>query len=334
MNRYTAITIGDIKGIGIDIFLELLKRKKIKNVILFTNFNIIQRYLKNNDQNFKLNVVNINNKEISFKKNYLNIFDYDCTSHYENTYKSIKIAFKYCKKYNFKGLITLPIRKDLIKNNIDKNFTGHTEFLQELDNKRYANMIMYHDKIIISPITTHLKLSSVSNYIKKKNFLKNQILNLYKTLKIDFNIKKPRLIISGLNPHAGENGKIGDEEIKYIKPVINKLLKKNINITGPYPADSMLLKERLKYYDSYIFMFHDQALIPFKMISKFSGINYTGNLSIIRLSPDHGTAYNLKGSKNISTVSLEKCFRLINKININRKKKNKSKKVTKSKFYN
>ena len=137
-------------------------------------------------------------------------------------------------------------------------------------------------------------------------------------MKKDFNIKQPKIIISGLNPHAGENGKLGNEEIKIISPVVKKLKSKGIKIQGPYSADSLLINKNLKYYDCFIFLFHDQALIPFKYISKFSGVNYTGNLDIIRVSPDHGTAYNLVGSKNISYKSFLNCFKLVMKISKNR----------------
>ncbi len=132
-------------------------------------------------------------------------------------------------------------------------------------------------------------------------------------------LKKPKIIISGLNPHAGENGKLGNEEIEIINPAVKKLKSKGIKIHGPHSADSLLINKNLEHYDCFIFIFHDQALIPFKYISQFSGVNYTGNLSIIRTSPDHGTAYNLVDSKNISDKSLLNCFKLIKEIHFNRK---------------
>ena len=195
-------------------------------------------------------------------------------------------------------------------------------------------MIFYHKKIIISPLTTHIQLNSVSKFIQKKDFLFNQIKNLNSSLIRDFNIKNPKIIISGINPHAGENGKIGNEEINIIKPIISKLIKLNINIRGPFSADTMLINKNLDMYDCFAFIYHDQALIPFKYISKFQGVNFTGNLSVIRTSPDHGTAYDLKGTSNISTKSLENSFKLINKIYANRNQNGKSKKIIKSKFFN
>ena len=333
MSKFIAVTIGDINGIGIDIYLKLLRENKIKNTILFTNINLIKKYILNNKYKIEINVVNKDKNILLFKKNCLNIYTYNCSTNIYNTIKSIDLSYKECLKKRFKGMVTLPIRKDLI-NKIYPNFIGHTEHLQKFENIKYSNMIFYHKKIIISPLTTHIKLKSVSKYIQKRNFLLNQIRNLNSSLMKDFNIKNPKIIISGINPHAGESGKIGNEEINIIKPIINKLIKLNINIKGPFSADTMLIDKNLNAFDCFVFIYHDQALIPFKYISKFQGVNFTGNLSVIRTSPDHGTAYDLKGKKNISSKSLENSFKLINKIYLNRNQNEISKKIIKSKLLN
>ena len=333
MSKFIAVTIGDINGIGIDIYLKLLKENKFQNTVLFSNINLIKKYIKKNKYKIEINVVNKDKNIILIKKNCLNIYTYNCNTHIYNTIKSIDLSYKECLKKRFKGMVTLPIRKDLI-NKIYPNFIGHTEHLQKFENIKYSNMIFYHKKIIISSLTTHIKLNSVSKFIQKKDFLLNQIINLNSSLVRDFNIKDPKIIIAGINPHAGENGKIGREEINIIKPIINKLIKLNINIKGPFSADTMLINKNLKMFNCFVFIYHDQALIPFKYISKFQGVNFTGNLSVIRTSPDHGTAYDLKGKKNISSDSLVNSFKLIDKIYENRKKNGKSKKIIKSKFFN
>ncbi len=328
MTNFTAITIGDINGIGIEILIKLLKKNKIKNIILFTNFNFLKILINKRRINLNINIVNEKFKDLNYKNDSLNIFSYNAKTNEENTYKSLKYAYQFCNKNICIGIITLPLRKDLIKEKIDKKFIGHTEFFQKLDNKKYSNMILYNKKIIISPLTTHIKVKNISKVISNKKLLYNQITNLNKVLKIDFNIRRPKLIISGLNPHAGENGKIGREEIDIIKPVIKTLKSKKVMIDGPISPDGMLIKNNLTKYDCFIFIYHDQALIPFKFISQFSGVNYTGNLSIIRVSPDHGTAYNLIGSKNISNLSLLNCYKLIKKIRKNRNINDKSKKIS------
>ncbi len=318
MNKLVAITIGDINGIGIDILIKTWKKNKLKNFILISNIEILKKYLKKRKINIKLNLIKPNQKNLNYVSNKINIFSYEVKSTEDNTYKSLKHGYNFCIKKKCIGLITLPLRKDIIKNKIDEKFVGHTEFFQKINKKKYANMILFHKKIIISPLTTHVELKKVSSAISNKKFIYNQIYNLNKILRIDFNILKPKIIISGLNPHAGENGKIGNEEIKIIIPVVKKLQNNGLDIKGPLSADSVLIKENLKRIDCFIFIYHDQALIPFKFISQFSGVNYTGNLDIIRTSPDHGTAYNLVGSNKISNKSFISCYKLINKIYNNR----------------
>ena len=318
MLNIVAITIGDINGIGIEILINSLKKNKIKKFILFTDIVRLERYFKKKNLNLKINIVKKENNKIRLDYNAINIFSYNSTSNEDNTYKSLKYAYEFCIKKICIGIITLPLRTDLIKKKITRNFIGQTEFFQKIDKKKYSNMILFHNKIIISTITTHIELKKVSKIISNKVFFSNQIRNLNKTLKIDFNIAKPKIIISGLNPHAGENGELGYEEKKIIIPILKKLKKLGVSIDGPVSADSMLVKKNINKYDCFIYLYHDQALIPFKYISQFTGVNYTGNLDIIRTSPDHGTAYNLKGSKNISDNSFLNCYKLIKKIYKNR----------------
>ena len=314
MNKLIAITIGDINGIGIDILIKTWKEKKIKNFILITNIDILNKILKKRNIKLLLNLVNNKKNKFIYQKDKFNIFSYKANSFEDNTYKSLKYGYNLCTNKKCIGVITLPLRKDLIKNKINKNFIGHTEFFQKKDKKNNVNMILFHKKIIISPLTTHIEVKKISKVISNKEFLFNQIYNLNKCLELDLNIKKPKLVISGLNPHAGENGKLGTEEIQIIHPIIKKLQKNNINISGPFSADSLLIKKNISKFDCFIFIYHDQALIPFKFISQFSGVNYTGNLNIIRTSPDHGTAYNLLGSSKISNKSFINSYKLINKI--------------------
>tara|TARA_B100001027_G_C16253691_1_gene325764 strand:- start:622 stop:1596 length:975 start_codon:yes stop_codon:yes gene_type:complete len=318
MNNIIAITVGDVKGVGLEILIDSWKKKRIKNFILFTNIRVVSQNLKNKKINNKINIINEKNKYNKYSKDKFNIYSYKADSLEDNTYKSLKFAYKFCIKKICIGMITLPLRKDLIKKKINRNFIGQTEFFQKIDKKKYSNMILFHDKIIISPVTTHIKLKDVSKKVSQKKFLYNQLINLNNTLKIDFNISKPKIVISGLNPHAGENGNIGKEEIFNINPEVKRLRKKGIIIDGPLSPDSILIKNNLKKYNCFVFLFHDQALIPFKYISQFSGVNYTGNLNIIRTSPDHGTAYDLVGTNKISNKSFMNCYKLIKKIYKNR----------------
>ncbi len=318
MNKIIAISIGDVNGIGIDILIQTWKKKGVQKFVLITNINILNKVLKKRKIKLSLNVVNEHKNKFNFIKNKFNVFSYEVNSLEDNTYKSLHYGYNLCATKKCIGILTLPLRKDIIRKKIDKEFVGQTEFFQKKDKKNNANMILFHEKIIISPLTTHIEVKKIAKAISSKNFLYSKIYNLNKCLKLDFNIKEPKLVISGLNPHAGENGQIGKEEEKIIYPVVKRLKNQGINIKGPFSADSLLIKKNLNIFDCFIFIFHDQALIPFKFISQFSGVNYTGNLDIIRTSPDHGTAYNLLGSKDISNKSFLNSYKLINKIYKNR----------------
>ena len=314
MNKnFVAITIGDIKGIGIELLIKLFLEKKITNFILFTNLKILDEYLNKNK--LKINIKNIKNKSniLQTKSNIFFIYDYKAKNNSENSYKSLKESYKYVKKFNLKGVINLPINKEIIIKNIDKKFIGQTEYYQRIDNKKVSNMIFIYKNLIITTLTTHIKLNKVSMELSKKNNVYNKIINLNDTLIKYLKIKKPKIIISGLNPHASENNIFGNEESKFLVPEIDKLLKKNIFIKGPYSADSILNSKNLNKYNCFIFCYHDQALVAYKYISKNRGINFTGGLSILRVSPDHGTAYDLVGKNIAESKSLINCYKFLNK---------------------
>ena len=321
-NKIIAVTIGDINGIGIEILIKLWKSKKINNFILVTNNKIFNKYLikkkiklplKTFSKNKKDNFNKINTKKFS-------IFDINAKNNYDNAYNSLLESYKLNNEKLCQGIITLPINKSIISRKVNKNFVGQTEFFEKLNNKKFANMIFYSKKLIVSPLTTHISINNISDKLKKKNFILNKIKKLISTLINDFSIQNPKIALAGLNPHAGENGTIGNEENKYIIPVLKQLKKEKIIIDGPFSADSLFVQKNIKYYDCFICCYHDQALIPFKIISEFNGVNYTGSLDIIRVSPNHGTAYDMIGSNKANSNSLLYCFRLANKIIMNRSK--------------
>ena len=317
MSNLIAVTIGDIHGIGIKILLNEWNKRKINNFVLFTNLIILKNYLIKNKLKIKLNEYN---KNYIYDKNKLNIFNIECKNNYTNTYNSIIESYNYTKKRCFIGVVTLPINKFKINKYINKNFIDQTNLYRKLENKKINNMIFVYKNKFFTPLTTHLELSKVSKAFCNTSNILNKIIIINKTLKHDFKFQNPKMLISGINPHCGENGKIGTDEIKYLIPIIKKLKKSKINITGPVSGDSMVNKISLKKYDCFIFAYHDQALIPYKLMSNNSGVNYTSNLNIIRTSPDHGTAYNLVKKGNVSSKSLINSFILLRKIYKNRLK--------------
>ena len=325
LNNIKAVTIGDINGIGIKLFLKIWKnkRKRIGNTILISNTNIFKKYINKNNISLPIKTINKTseiNKCIYSK--YFYIFNIKAKNEIENTYNSLKESYWLTKNNFCQSLITLPLNKEKIINRIDKRFIGQTEFLQNLDKQKNSNMIFYSKTIIITTLTTHISLNKVSSLIKNKNYFYNKIIALNHTLIKDFNIRNPKLVICGINPHAGENGLIGKEEVKYLKPIINKLNDNDININGPFSADSIFSKKNIKKYDCFVSIYHDQALIPFKLLSGLKGVNYTGSLKIIRTSPQHGTAYDLIYSNNASDLSLLNSFKLADKIYKNRLRNN------------
>ena len=180
-------------------------------------------------------------------------------------------------------------------------------------------MIFYYKNKFFIPLTIHIELKKVHKSFKNKVAMTNKIVNLHSTLVNDFKITKPKLIMAGINPHAGENKTISKDDNKYLLPIISQLKKKGIFVHGPISGDAIINVENLKKYDAFIFTFHDQALIPFKILSNYEGINFTSNLDIIRVSPSHGTAENLIGSNKVISKGIINCFKFIRTIKKNRK---------------
>ena len=216
---------------------------------------------------------------------------------------------------------------------INTGFRNKKDFIS-VSNRSIANLNLVHKKIFFVPLTLHLEIKKVSREYKKANKYIKKIKSLNQTIIRDFGIKKPKLIMAGINPHNGENGIISKEDDILVKPIIYKLKKLKIDIHGPISPDAIINKKNLDNFDCFIFTYHDQALIPFKLISEYSGVNYTSNLDIIRVSPDHGTAYDIVGKKNESSLGIINSFKLLKKISLNRTKYERTKKILRSKFPN
>lgn len=230
----------------------------------------------------------------------------------------MEFAYKFTKDKKFIGILTLPLNKYKIKNKVNKNFIDQTSFFSNKEKKKNNNMIFYYKNKFFIPLTIHIELKKVHRFFMNKANVINKIENLYYTLIKDFKITKPKILLAGINPHAGENETISKDDNKYLIPVIKELKKKKILVYGPVSGDGMINYQNLQNYDAFIFTYHDQALIPFKIISNYEGVNFTSNLNIIRVSPSHGTAEKLIGSKNIISKGIYNCFDLIKKINRNR----------------
>ncbi len=304
MKTRLGITIGDSNGIGIEIILKTFKDNRMldfctpvifgSNEILSqhkkilqihnVNFNVV-RDLKNLKHN-KINLLEVLKNNADVKIGEKNIDGGD------NAINSIDCAIDAYKKNKIDALVTAPINKSSIQKN-KSDFIGHTEYLQNNFNGN-SLMIMVSEVMKIACLTVHTSLSNVKNYISKENIIEN-LLILNNSLKKDFGKVKPKIAVLGLNPHAGESGMLGNEEIEIIVPAIDYTKDKGLLVFGPYSADSFFTTRNLSAFDGILAMYHDQGLIPFKTLAFDSGVNFTAGLDIIRTSPVHGTAFEIAG---------------------------------------
>lgn len=203
-------------------------------------------------------------------------------------------------------LITLPLSKEWVIRSGIVDFTGHTEALAEEYAKK-TFMLMYGRSLNVIPLTTHVPLVRVPHYLSKLNI--SALANAIKNTSL---FSKPRIAVCGLNPHAGEHGKIGNEESEILLPFIGEMKKNRLKVEGPISADSLFIPEISKNYDLIFSCYHDQGLIPFKsMIGKY-GVNVTLGLDFIRVSPDHGPAFDIAGKGKGDPESLIQCIKLLN----------------------
>ena len=290
-------------------------KKNKKKIILIGCKNLLKNQMKKLKYNFffneisdlsnsKKDKINIINVDYKFKKTFNKITDKS------NKYLKacFDLSFKILKKNKSIGLINGPISK---KHFLKKKYPGITEYISKKIKAKNQVMLIYNDKLAVSPLTTHLPIKYVNKEIKKKKIIKNviEIRKFY----INFLNKKPKIAILGLNPHCETIDKFSEEK-KIIIPAINYLKKNNTNIRGPFPADTFFLKKNIIEYDVVVGMYHDQVLTPLKTLYNFNAINITLGLPFIRISPDHGPNEKMLG-KNISDPSsIFYAMRFINKI--------------------
>ncbi|NOT15840.1 MAG: 4-hydroxythreonine-4-phosphate dehydrogenase PdxA [Methylotenera sp.] len=216
--------------------------------------------------------------------------------------KTLTLATLGCVNHQFDAMVTAPVHKGII-NEAGITFSGHTEFLAELTGTPQVVMMLVGGGLRVALVTTHLALKDVPQAITRDS-LETTIRILHHDLVHKFGIQNPRILVAGLNPHAGEDGYLGREEIEIINPVLAKLRLENINLIGALPADTLFAKHHLNHADAVLAMYHDQGLPVLKHASFGEGVNVTLGLPIIRTSVDHGTALDLAGTGNINTGSL------------------------------
>ena len=237
-----------------------------------------------------------------------------------NNSQNIVDVIKKCVNLVLNGeasaLCTLPINKNNLRKGCNFLYSGHTDFLEAITKAKKAVMMLSCSELRVVPVTVHIGLSKIVPELTKELIIKT-IRVTERSLINNFSLPSPRIFVAGLNPHAGEAGMMGTEEINIISPAIQTLFNEGMNVTGPYSPDSMFhAKARLKY-DVAICMYHDQALIPLKTIDFSKSVNITLGLPIIRTSPDHGTAYDIAGKGIADPSSLIQAIMTANQMSQN-----------------
>ena len=306
------ITCGDLNGIGAEVTINALNDNRILKymtpVILSTS-KVITFYRKQLDlEGFNFFQVDDIGRINPKKTNVLNVWkdkvDINPGEPSKENGKFTKLSLQkgveLLKEQKIDALVTAPLNKEMVHDE-DFNFPGHTEFLTSAFDQKESLMFMIHEDMRVGVVTGHIPLSQVSAAVTADKILSKAHIML-KSLKSDFGIKKPRVAILGLNPHAGEGGLLGKEETEVIEPAIQQLKNEGHLVSGPHPADGFFGSGMGTKYDGVLAMYHDQGLVPFKQYAFGGGVNYTAGLPVIRTSPDHGTAFNLAG-KNLADAS-------------------------------
>jgi 4-hydroxythreonine-4-phosphate dehydrogenase len=323
-----ATSIGDINGIGLEVFIKALNKldKNFFNnneIALCGNYEIIKEYLAKANLQIEINsnYLIVNNakiaiiptrtkSKITFGKNTL---DSGIAA-----YESLELASNLVFEGSSDVLLTLPISKTSI-HLAGFQFPGHTEMLADKDNKAEPLMILFNHQMNVALATIHIPIKEVSPQITYKN-LESKLKIYYHSLIQDFGIENPTIAVLGLNPHSGENNHIGDEEVNTIVPLLDKIQQEGFNCAGPFSADSFFAHNNWKNFDGIFAMYHDQGLIPLKMTSQDGGVNFTAGLSIVRTSPDHGTAFDIAGKNIANPTSTYEAILWAEKIYNNRQK--------------
>ena len=322
------VTCGDVNGIGIELIIKTFADHRILEQctpVIFASNKLINFYKKAvpevhfNYQSIK-DFTKVNHKQI----NIFNCWEEDIVitpgqmNEIGGRYavRSLLAAAAALKEGHIQGIVTAPIHKKNVQSN-EFNFTGHTPFFKEVAKANDVLMLLYSDNLRVALVTEHVPVSAVAQNISKQAILsKLNLLN--QSLRKDFGIDKPKIAVLGLNPHAGDEGLIGNEEEQIIRPAI-KEAKQNMLVFGPYSADAFFARRSYLQFDAVLAMYHDQGLIPFKTIAVGEGVNYSAGLPFVRTSPDHGTAFDIAG-KNKADISsfvtaVFECVDIINRRN-------------------
>jgi 4-hydroxythreonine-4-phosphate dehydrogenase len=337
------ITCGDLNGIGIELIIKTFSDNRISDhctPVIFASNKVINFYRKslpetgfnfqsNKDLNRinakQVNLFNCWEEEVAINPGQLS----DVAGKY--AILSLQTAVAALKQKQLDGLVTAPIHKKNIQSP-EFSFTGHTPFLKSIFGVNDVAMMLCAGNFRVALLTEHVAVTDIAKNITKEKII-SKLNIIHQSLQKDFGIDKPRIAVLGLNPHAGDEGLIGNEEETIIKPAIKEAKNNNMLVVGPYSADAFFARHLFERFDAVLAMYHDQGLIPFKSLSIGEGYNYTAGLPSVRTSPDHGVAFDIAGKNKADASSFVaavfECIDIINRRNeYEENRKNPLKKMT------
>jgi len=314
------ISHGDINGISYEVIIKSLMDNRLFDFcvpVVFGSAKVAAYHRKAlNIANFSFNNIKSAEEANTKRANIINCLDDNVRVELgkstpiagESSFISLEQAVKSLKEGTIDVLVTAPINKDNIQSD-QFQFPGHTEYLTKESNTDESLMFMVSENLKIGVVTGHIPIKEVPEALTIESILKKlRIMN--HSLIQDFRIRKPKIAVLGLNPHAGDNGLIGSEEVDIIIPAIEKAKEEDILALGPYPADGFFGSSHFNKFDGVLAMYHDQGLAPFKALAFDSGINFTAGLEFIRTSPGHGTAYEIAGQGKATPESFRNAIYL------------------------
>jgi 4-hydroxythreonine-4-phosphate dehydrogenase len=302
-----AITIGDFNGVGPEIILKALSRRSLRQhhrLLLIGPFEVFQFYRKK--FRYSVSLERVSEIPKIFHRS-IPVLDMPTATSADISFgqlsstagfcagSAIEYAANLCRTHDVDAMVTAPISKETL-NAAGYRYPGQTEMLAAISGDRRAVMMLISKTMRVGLVTIHQPLRDIPSAVTINNIFETTLI-VGHSLRQDFGIRAPSIAILALNPHASEDGLIGNEDLTVVRPAVEFLKQQKMNVSGPFPADGFFSQWTPHRYDAVIAMYHDQGLIPLKMTAGGHGVNYSAGLSIIRTSPDHGTAFEIAGKK-------------------------------------
>jgi 4-hydroxythreonine-4-phosphate dehydrogenase len=320
------ISCGDLNGIGIELIIKTFSDNRILEhctPVIFASNKVINFYRKSMPEiNFNYQSTKDLNRINAKQVNLFNCWEEELPinpgqlSDMAGKYAilSLQTSVAALKQKQIDGLVTAPVHKKNIQSP-EFSFTGHTPYLKNIFGVNDVAMMLCSGNFRVALVTEHVSVAEITKNITKEKIV-SKLNILQQSLQKDFGIDKPRIAVLGLNPHAGDEGLIGNEEETIIKPAIKEAKNSNMLVVGPYSADAFFARRSFERFDAVLAMYHDQGLIPFKSLAAGEGINFTAGLPVVRTSPDHGVAFDIAGKNKADFIAaVFECIDIINRRN-------------------